>query len=84
MRPISVHVPPGLRRTPVATARLAVSRLRRLGLAVRRPMADGGVRAVGADPGLWAAIERAAVAALAADPAVRDHVLGQPPRRAVR
>jgi hypothetical protein len=51
VRPLSVHVPPGERRTPVAMVRiaigplevvLAVSRLRKSGPAVRPPMAEGG------------------------------------------
>lgn len=59
VRPISVRVPPGERRDPVAMVRLAVgplelellvSRLRKSGLAVRPPMAKGGVPAVGAAP----------------------------------
>ncbi len=59
VRPLSVHVPPGERRNPVAMVRLAVgplelelavSRLKKSGLAVRAPMAEGGMPAVGAAP----------------------------------
>ena len=57
---------------------LAVSRLRKSGLAVRPPMAEGGVPAIEAAPEVWAVIEKAAVAAAAADPAAREHVLGKP------
>ncbi len=83
-RPLSVHVPPGERRNPVATVRLAVgplelvlavSRLKKSGLAVRPPMAEGGMPAVGAAPEVWAVIEKVATAAVAADPAAREHVL---------
>ncbi len=88
VRPLSVHVPPGERRNPVAMVRLAVgplelelavSRLKKSGLAVRPPMAEGGVPAVGAAPEVWAVIEKAAVAAVAADPTAREHVLGKLP-----
>ncbi len=86
VRPISVHVPPGERRNPIAMVRLAlgplemtlaVSRLRKSGLAVRPPMADGGIPSVSADPEVWAEIEKVAVSAVAADPSARDHVLGK-------
>ncbi len=59
MRPLSVHLPPGERRNPVAMVRLAVvplevvmavSRLRKSGLAVRPAASDGGVPAIGAAP----------------------------------
>ena len=56
---------------------LAVSRLRKSGLAVRSPMADSGVPAVSASPEMWAEIERAAVAAVADDPVAQEHVLGK-------
>ncbi len=56
---------------------LAVSRLRKSGLAVRPPMAEGGMPAVGAAPEVWAVIERAAVEAVAADPAAWQHLLGK-------
>ncbi len=56
---------------------LPVSRLRKSGLAVRSPMADSGVPAVSAAPEVWAVIEKAAVAAVASDPAAREHVLGK-------
>lgn len=56
---------------------LAVSRLKKWGWAVRPPMAEVGTPAVGAVPEVWAAIEEAAVAAVAGDPAVREHVLGE-------
>ena len=55
---------------------LAVSRLRKSGVAVRPPMAEGGAPAIGAAPEVWAVIERTAVAA---DPAAREHVLGKLP-----
>ncbi len=61
---------------------LAVSRLRKSGLAVRPPMAEGGVPAVSAGPEVWAVIEKAAAAAVAADPTARDHVLGELIKRA--
>lgn len=86
VRPLSVHVPPGERRTPVAMVRLAlgpvelqlaVSALRKGQLVVRPPMTEGGVPAISAAPEVWAVIERAAVAAVAADPAAREHVLGK-------
>ena len=76
---------PGERRNPVALVRLAVgplevvlavSRLKKSGLAVRPPMADGGAPAVSADPEVWAAIEKAAAAAVAGDLAAREHMLG--------
>ena len=88
VRPLSVHVPPGERRNPVAMVRmavgplemtLAVSRLLKPGLAVRPPMAEGGVPAVGAAPEVWAAIERTEIAVVAGDPAAREHVLGKLP-----
>ncbi len=56
---------------------LAVSRLKKSGLAVRPPIADGGIPAVTADPEVWAEIEKVAVSAVAADPSARDHVLGK-------
>ncbi len=86
VRPLSVHVPRGERRSPVAMVRLAVgplelvlavSRLRKSGLAVRPPMAEGGAPAIGAAPEVWPVIEKAAVAAVAGDPAAREHVLGK-------
>ena len=86
VRPLSVSVPPGERRNPVAMVRmavgplemtLAVSRLKKSGLAVRPPIADGGIPAVTADPEVWAEIEKVAVGAVAADPSARDHVLGK-------
>ena len=89
--PLSVHVPLGERRNPVAMVRLAVgplevvlpvSRLRKSGLAVRSPMADSGVPAVSASPEMWAEIERAALAAVTGDPAAREHVLGRLLKRA--
>jgi hypothetical protein len=85
VRPLSVHVPPGERRNPVAVVRLAVgppevavavARLKRSGLAVRPPMAECGVPAANAEPELWAAVERTAPTAVAADPAASRHVLG--------
>ncbi len=88
VRPLSVHVPPGVRRNLVVMVRLAVgplelqlavSRLKKAGLAVRPPMAEGGVPAVSAGPEVWAVIEKAAVAAVAADPAAREHLLGKLP-----
>ena len=51
VRPLSVHVPRGERRSPVAMVRLAVgplelvlavSQLRKSGVVVRPPMAEGG------------------------------------------
>ena len=92
-RALSVHVPPGGRRKPAALVRLAVgplelvlvvSRLKRQrsGLAALAPTADGGAPAISADPEVWAEIEKAAVAAVAADAAAREHVLGKPFRRA--
>ncbi len=89
-RALSVHVPPGERRNSVAMVRLAVgplevvlgvSQLRKSGVAVRPPMAEGGTPAVGAAPEVWAMIEKAAVAAVAGDPAAREHVLGKLPKR---
>ena len=86
VRPISVHVPLGERRNPLAMVRIAVgplemtmavSRLKKSGLAVRPPIADGGIPAVTADPEVWAEIEKVAVGAVAADPSARDHVLGK-------
>ncbi len=53
VRPLSVHVPPGERRNPVAMVRMAVGplemtlavlRLKKSDLVVRPPMAEGGVR----------------------------------------
>ena len=88
MRPISVHVPLGERRNPAALVRfavgplevvLAVSRLRKSGLAVRPPMAEGGTPAISAPPEIWTVIEKAAIAAVAADPVAREHVLGKLP-----
>ncbi len=88
VRPLSVHVPPGERRNPLATVRLAVvplelvltvSRLRKEGVVVRPPMAEGGVPAISAAPEVWVVIERSAVAAVAGDPAAREHVLGKLP-----
>lgn len=93
VRPVSVRVPPGERRNPVAMVRLAVgplelelvvSRLKKSGLAVRAPMAGGGILVVSAGPEVWAVIEKAAVEAVAGDPAAREHVLGGPLRRAKR
>ena len=90
VRPLSVSVPPGGRRNPVAMVRmavgplelvLAVSRLKESGLAVRPPMADGGVPAISAAPEVWAVVEKAAITAVADDPAARDHVLGKPENR---
>ncbi len=86
VRPLSVHVPPGERRNPIAMVRmavgplemtLAVSRLKKSDLVVRPPMADGGTPAISAAPEVWAEIEKAAVAAVAGDPAAREHVLGK-------
>ena len=88
VRPLSVHLPPGERRNPVAMVRLAVgplelvlavSRLRKSGLAVRPLMAEGGAPAVSAAPEVWAVVEKTAVSAVAADPAAREHVLGKLP-----
>ena len=58
---------------------LAVSRLRKSGVVVRPPMTEGGAPAIGAAPEVWAVIEKAAVAAAAADPVAREHVLGKLP-----
>ena len=91
VRPLSVRVPAEERRNPVAIVRLAVgplevvlavSRLRKSGLAVRPPMAEGGTPAISAAPEVWAAVERAAVGAVASDPAAREHVMRKPFRRA--
>lgn len=60
---------------------LSVSRLKKSGLAVRPPMADSGVPAIGSAPEVWAMIEKAAVAAVVEDPAAREHVLGKRPGR---
>ncbi len=85
VRPRSVHVPAEEWRSPFATVRmaagplellLAVSRLRNSGVAVHPPMAEGGTPAVGAASEVWAAIEEAAVTAVAADPVARRRVLG--------
>lgn len=92
VRAISVRVPPGERRNPVAMVRLAVgplelelavSRLKKSGLMVRPPMAEGGTPAISAAPEVWAVIEKAAVAAVAGDLAVREHLLGERRRRAL-
>lgn len=86
VRPLSVHIPPGERRNPIAMVRLAVgplemtlavSRLKKSDLVVRPPMAEGGVPAISAAPEVWAVIEKVAVSAVAADPSARDHVLGK-------
>ncbi len=86
VRPLSVRVLLDGRRKPAAMVRLvvgplelvvAVSRLRKEGVVVRPPMAEGGVPAVGADPEVWVVIERAAIAEVAGDPAAREHVLGK-------
>ena len=69
MRPLSVRVPPGERRNLAPMVRLAV----------RPPMAEGGVPAVEAAPEVWAVIEKAAVAAVVGDAAAREHVLGKRP-----
>jgi hypothetical protein len=91
VRPLSVHVPPGERRNPIAMVRLAVgplevtlavSRLKKAGLAVRPPMAEGGTPAISAAPEVWAVIEKAAVNAVAGDPVAREHVLGKLLKRA--
>ncbi len=67
VRPLSVHVPPGERRNPVAMVRMAigplevvlgVSRLKKSGLVVRLPMAEGVAPVVSAAPEVWAVIER--------------------------
>jgi hypothetical protein len=59
VRPLSVHVPPGERRNPAAMVRLpvgplemvlAVSRLRKSGLAVRPPVSGGSTPAISAAP----------------------------------
>ncbi len=93
VRQLSVRVPPGERRNPVAMVRmavgplemtLAVSALKKSQLVVRPPMAEGGVPAISAAPEIWAEIEKAAVGAVAADPAARDHVLGKLLKRAGR
>ena len=90
VRPLAVHVPPGERRNPAAMVRLAVgplelvltvARLRKSGLAVRPPMAEGGTPAIGAEPAVWAVIEKVAVGAVAGDPVAREHVLGKRFRR---
>ncbi len=60
---------------------LAVSRLKKSDLVVRPPMAEGGVPAISAAPEVWGLIEKAAVDAVAADPAAREHVLGKLFRR---
>jgi hypothetical protein len=39
-------------------------------------MGDGGVPAIEAEPEAWQVIEAAAIAAVAADPVAREHVLG--------
>ena len=86
VRPLSVHVPTGERRNPISIVRmaggplemtLAVSRLKKSGLAVRAPMTDGVLPAVSAAPDVWAEIEKAALVAAAEDPAASDHVLGK-------
>jgi hypothetical protein len=69
VRPLSVHVLLEGRRKPVAMVRLAVgplevvvavSQLKKLGLAVRAPMFEGGTPTVGTAPEVWATIEKAA------------------------
>lgn len=84
VRPLYVRVPPGERRRPVAMVRmavgplefeLAVSRRKKSGLAVRSPMAEGGP-AISATPEVWELIKKAALAAVAIDPAARDHLIG--------
>ncbi len=86
VRSLSVHVAPGERRNPVAMVRLAVgpleivlavSRRRKSGLAVRPPVSESGTPAISAAPEVWAAIEGAAVTAVAGDPVARKHVLGE-------
>lgn len=39
-------------------------------------MGDGSVPAIEAKPEAWAAIQQAVIAAVAADPAAREHVAG--------
>ena len=56
---------------------LAVSRLRKSGLMVRPPMAEGGVPAISAVPEVWSVIEKSAVGAVAGDPVAREHVLAE-------
>ena len=84
-RAVSVRVPAGERRNPIAMVRmelgplmleLGVSRLKKTGLMVRLPMGEGGVPAVEADAPTWAAIQQAAIGAVAADPVAREHLLG--------
>lgn len=75
VRPLSVSVPPGERRNPVAMVRLAVgplemtlgvSRLKKSGKSgavVRPPICEGGTPAFSAAPEVWAVIGEAAPSA---------------------
>jgi hypothetical protein len=54
---------------------LGVSRLKKTGLMVPLPMGEGAAPAVEADAATWAAIQQAAIGAVAADPVAREHLL---------
>ena len=56
---------------------LAASRLKKAGFWVRPTMSDGGTPAISAGSEVWMVIEKAAIAAVAGDPAAREHVLGK-------
>ncbi len=56
---------------------LAASRLKKSGLMVRSTTTEGTVPALSATPEVWAVIEKAAIGAVAGDPAAREHVLGK-------
>lgn len=85
IRPLSVRLPPGERRNPVALARVAVgplqlelvvSRLKKGGITVRSPVSEGGLPAIEAEPAAWAVIERAAIEAVLRDQAAGEHLFG--------
>ena len=84
-RVISVKPLGAQRRTPVAIVHvvvgplvlvLGVVRIQRK-LMVRPPVADGGGSAIGAKPEVWGPIERAAIAAVRADPVALAHVMSK-------
>src|SRR3954453_5604842 len=85
-RVVSVRVPPGERRNPIAMVRmsigpfflsLGVSRLKKSGLIVRLPMGDGGEPALEVDAETWPVVHQAAIAGVMADQVAREHLLGR-------
>lgn len=89
-RVVSVRVPPGERRNPIAMVRmelgpfflsLGVSRLKKSGLIVRLPMGEGGEPALEVDAETWPLVEQAAIAGVMADQVAREHVLGRDLRK---